>query len=168
MPQPKAKTEDDKRSDAQQAEIDQQKDAGREEEIEDAKKAATEGEADDDDLRGRSSIEIRNDPELREKAQKRAAERGAELTAARSNPDVTHRFAGGTPGGASESQQAGPGRTATIDLDERTALGVRPRVARPRNPSWDYPEGDEEKGNAADEKKDKGGGGEQARLDNRG
>jgi hypothetical protein len=165
-PQPKARTEGDQRSDAQAREIEQQKEAGREEEIEDAKKAATEGDDSGDDLRGRSSIEIRENPELREKAMERAAERGAELTAARRNPDVTHRFAGGTPGGASESQQAGgsslagTGTVVAPELDDRTAMGVRPRVAMAPNPSLSYPEDDDAKGDPGDEVKDKGGGGD--------
>jgi hypothetical protein len=151
----------------QQREIDQQKDAGREQEIEDAKKAAAEqqGEGDDDELSGRSTAEIRENPELREKAEERARERGAELIAARANPDVTERFAGGTPGGASESQQAGEsvhtlagtGPVLTGPLDPAVAQGVTPRSAMAHNPSLDYDDdeaaqgGDEGQGKLKDE-----------------
>lgn len=149
-----------KSSDPQQREIDQQKDAGREKEIEDAKKGAVDQQDDDDELSGRSAIEIREDPKLRKKAQERAKERGAELVAARANPDVTERFAGGTPGGASESQQAGESvhtlaGTGPVDmshLDEQTALGVRPLVVGARNPTLDYPEDDEGQGQPEDAK----------------
>lgn len=62
-----------------------------------------------------------------------------------SQRDTSQEAVGGTPGGASESQQPtrdrvfpGTGKPVLPDLDAVTALGVRPRPAGPRSPSLDY------------------------------
>lgn len=70
---------------------------------------------------------------------------GAAPTPSASERDISGDAAGGTPGGASESQQPtrertlpGTGTPELPELDATTALGVRPLPAVPRNPAAEY------------------------------
>jgi hypothetical protein len=104
-------------------------------------------------LRGRSATEIRENDDLRQAAAELAEERGREKVEARADPDVTERYAGGTAGGASESQQppgsvrtlagTGPVEDATFPEGSSVAMGVVPRPALGVNPGASYADGEE-------------------------